>query len=100
MGSVPGVGRCGAAGSCRIFDFEVSAEDTIAAFGAGLAPVLSQSRRAFFRSGTPYQQAAGCVPRALGDNIDHTVDGVRAPHRSTRSTDDFDSLDIFKWNIL
>src|SRR6266404_9741558 len=40
------------------------------------------------------------VFRALGDNIDHAINGVRAPDRCTRTADDFDPVHILHQRVL
>ena len=39
---------------------------------------------------------AGC----FGDDIDHSVDGVRSPQRGTRTPDYLDTLDVSEQKIL
>src|ERR1700730_9369307 len=40
------------------------------------------------------------VRGALGDDVDDTIDRVRAPQRASRPTDDFDSIDVFQQIVL
>ena len=44
-------------------------------------------------------QALG-IPGRFSDDIDDTVDRIRAPQASSWSSDDFNTLDVFKQQIL
>ena len=46
------------------------------------------------------QQCAFGFPRVLGDDVDHTVDGIGPPNGSARAPDDLDSLDVLHQGFL
>ncbi len=37
---------------------------------------------------------------ALGNDVDHAIDRVRAPQRASRTADDFDAVDVFEQIVL
>src|SRR4029077_12972283 len=41
-----------------------------------------------------------CIFGALGDDIDHSVDGICSPNGAARAADDFDPLDILEHGVL
>src|SRR5205823_5923206 len=47
-----------------------------------------------------HNEASLCIPGALGDDVDHAVDGIAAPQRGARAADHFDAVDVFDDGIL
>src|SRR6476659_6471663 len=62
--------------------------------------VTDSAESALLSTGAAADQETLSSCSRSGCDVDHTVDGVCAPERSTRSANDFDAVDIFQRQIL
>ncbi|KFB70222.1 MAG: hypothetical protein AW09_004690 [Candidatus Accumulibacter phosphatis] len=86
-------------GGDRLVAFESLSPDAEMT-AAGLAAVAESQQSAFFVAGRGNQQVALGVACAAGDDVDHAIDRVGAPHRGPRAAHHLDAVDVFEQRIL
>src|SRR5207245_7652643 len=97
---MPAVGSSRTCGIDRGIPIEVLAVNAVVSVIADLGAVAYTFSRPFFRSGfCCYKSALGSL-RGLGDNVDHAVDGIRAPQGGPGTADDFDAVHILEHDVL
>src|SRR5579862_2347801 len=79
---------------------EAHAVDPITEVAAVAAAVACIEEALFDVSSACRQQSSLSVLRALRNNVDHAVHGVRSPDGSTRSTNHLDPVDVFHHYVL
>ncbi len=94
MRFVPSVCHRFACGGGRVPEIRIVRENTVRCRAADLTSVLNQPLYAFLGPCTGADQTSWRGLGAFGDDVDHTIDGIRAPDRPAGASDHFDSLDI------
>ncbi len=65
-----------------------------------MAAVAHRPKPAFDAAATDFEVSPLSVSCGPGRDVDHAVDGVRAPQRGARSANDLDALDVFEKHVL
>src|SRR6202795_4554851 len=69
--------------------------------GAAVAAAKTRIKESLIEvASTHANKLAVRVLAGLGDDINHTVDGVWTPNRTARSTDDLDAINILQEHVL